>query len=324
MEAIDEALRLARSHRNGAPFDTPELAFSALCAACRRIASPALPRFAQRVEPTFDLEDVVLPHDRHAQLREMVAHVRCAYHVLHTWGFDQQMQYGRGVAALFCGPSGTGKTMAAQAIARALDTEMYVVDLSRVVSKYVGESEKNLDVVFSDAERAGAVLLFDEADALFGKRSEIKDAHDRYANIEVAYLLQRMEAFAGLAILATNFRRNMDDAFLRRLRFIVEFPKPTEEAREAIWRQCLPASAPVGEDVNLRLLARRLDLTGGNIRQITLRAAFAAAAEGAEAIEMSHVMSATRAELVKLGMAGAEQDMAELQAAQRRGAARVA
>jgi SpoVK/Ycf46/Vps4 family AAA+-type ATPase len=234
------------------------------------------------------------------------------------------MQYGRGVAALFCGPSGTGKTMAAQAIARALDTEMYVVDLSRVVSKYVGESEKNLDVVFSDAERAAAVLLFDEADALFGKRSEIKDAHDRYANIEVAYLLQRMEAFAGLAILTTNFRRNMDDAFLRRLRFIVEFPKPTEGAREAIWRHCLPASAPVAEDVNLRLLARRLDLTGGNIRQITLRAAFAAAAEGAEAIEMRHVMSAARAELLKLGMTGAEQDMAELQAAQRRGAARVA
>ncbi len=319
---IDDAVLLTVSHDAG--LASPDLHFSALSAACRRIASSDLPRFAQRVEPLFRLDDVVLPSDRRDQLREMVAHVRCAYHVLHTWGFDQQMPYGRGVAALFCGPSGTGKTMAAQAIARELNTEAYVVDLSRVVSKYIGESEKNLDAVFSDAERAGAVLLFDEADALFGKRSEIKDAHDRYANIEVAYLLQRMEAYGGLAILTTNFRRNMDDAFLRRLRFIVEFPKPDAEARETIWRQCLPASAPVAKDVNVRLLARRLELTGGNIRQITLRAAFAAAAERVDAIAMRHVLSATRAELLRLGMSGAERDIAELDAAQRRVVPRVA
>ena len=169
--------------------------------------------------------------------------------------------------------------------------------LSRVVSKYIGETEKQLDAVFNDAERAGAVLLFDEADALFGKRSEIKDSHDRYANIEVAYLLQRMEAFSGLAILTTNLRRNLDDAFLRRLRFVVEFPKPDAPAREAIWRLCLPQAAPLAADVNLRLLARRLELTGGSIRQITIRAAFAAAADGAGAIAMRHVIAAARAEL---------------------------
>jgi SpoVK/Ycf46/Vps4 family AAA+-type ATPase len=207
--------------------------------------------------------------------------------------------------------------MAAHAIARALRTETYVVDLSRVVSKYIGESEKNLDVVFSDAERAGAVLLFDEADALFGKRSEIKDAHDRYANIEVAYLLQRIEAFSGLAVLTTNFRQNLDQAFVRRLRFVVDFPRPDAAAREAIWRQCLPRTAPVADDVRVRALARRLDLTGGNIRQTTLRAAFLAASDGAASIRMTHVLEATRAELLKLGMTGAERELAALEAPER-------
>jgi SpoVK/Ycf46/Vps4 family AAA+-type ATPase len=272
----------------------------------------------------FTLADVVLPPDRHSQLNEMVSHVRHASQVLNTWGFGAQLPYGRGVAALFCGPSGTGKTMAALAIAHALQTETYVVDLSRVVSKYIGESEKNLDAVFGDAERAGAVLLFDEADALFGKRSEIKDAHDRYANIEVAYLLQRMEAFSGLAILTTNFKRNVDDAFLRRLRFVVDFARPGPLAREAIWRQCLPADAPIAHDVNLRQLARRLELTGGNIRQITVRAAFAAASERAGTIEMRHVVAATRAELRKLGMESADRALAEFEAAARGTASRVA
>jgi SpoVK/Ycf46/Vps4 family AAA+-type ATPase len=214
--------------------------------------------------------------------------------------------------------------MAAQALARDLDTEAFVVDLSRVTSKYIGESEKNLDAVFSDAERAGAVLLFDEADALFGKRSEIKDAHDRYANIEVAYLLQRMEAFSGLAILSTNFRGNLDEAFLRRLRFVVEFPKPDADGREDIWRRCLPDSAPVADDVNLRLLARRLELTGGNIRQITVRAAFAAAADGEPEIAMRHVLHAARAELQKLGVSGIEREIGELEAAQLRAVTRAA
>jgi SpoVK/Ycf46/Vps4 family AAA+-type ATPase len=292
--------------------------FPALSAACRRIACPDLPRFARRIEPIFCLDDVVLPADRRAQLNEMVAQVVYASKVLNTWGFSTQLPYGRGVAALFCGPSGTGKSMAAQAIARELQTDTYVVDLSRVVSKYIGESEKNLDAVFNDAERAGAVLLFDEADALFGKRSEVKDAHDRYANIEVAYLLQRMEAFAGLAILTTNFRQNLDSAFLRRLRFVVEFPKPDSQAREAIWRQCLPEAAPRQGDIDFRFLARRLELTGGNIRQITLRAAFAAASEKADAIEMRHVVTATRAELIKLGMQSAERELADFEAAERR------
>jgi SpoVK/Ycf46/Vps4 family AAA+-type ATPase len=186
-----------------------------------------------------------------------------------------------------------------------------------VVSKYIGESEKNLDTVFTDAERAGAVLCFDEADALFGKRSEIKDAHDRYANIEVAFLLQRMEAFSGLAILTTNFRQNLDPAFVRRLRFIVDFRRPDEAGREAIWRRSLVA--PLAADVNIRFLARRLDLTGGTIQQIAIRAAFAAAAAGSSMVDMHHVMAAARAELLKLGLTATERELAAFDPTVRRG-----
>jgi hypothetical protein len=322
ISAIDDAVRLAVLE-DAAELEPAGQAAS-LATALRRIASPDLPRFARSVDPPFDLGNVVLPPDRLRQLHEMVAHVRYAYRVLYTWGFSAQLSYGRGITALFCGPSGTGKTMAAQAIARELGTRAYIVDLSRVVSKYIGQTEQNLDAVFHDAERAGAVLLFDEADALFGKRSEIKDSHDRYANIEVAYLLQRMEAFTGLAILTTNFRRNLDEAFMRRLRFVVEFPKPDAPAREAIWRFCLPDTAPLAGDLNLRLLARRLDLTGGSIRQITVRAAFAAAADGSSAIAMRHVIAAARAELLKLGMTGSERDLTEVEAATLPSASRVA
>lgn len=310
VDAIEAAVNLAMVE--GAAFAAPTDHSQAVSASARRIACPNLPRFARRLPPLFELKDVVLPSDRHAQLSEIVAHVVHASTVLNAWGFREQTPYGRGVAALFWGSSGTGKSMAAQAIARELHTDTYVVDLSRVISKYIGESEKNLDSVFDDAERAGAVLLFDEADALFGKRSEVKDAHDRYANLEVAYLLQRMEAFGGLAILTTNFRQNLDQAFLRRLRFVIEFPKPDASARETIWRQCVPDAAPQGE-IDFRFLARRLELTGGNIRQITLRAAFAAAGDHIAGIQMRHIMSATRAELIKLGMQSAERELAEFQ-----------
>jgi hypothetical protein len=315
-DAIDRAVTLAAATGPGA--DDSESQRVAIARACGRVASPELPRFARRIEATQRIADVVLPPDRHAQLLEIVAHVRCAPQVLERWGFAAQLPYGRGVAALFHGPSGTGKTMAAHAIAVALGTDVYVVDLSQVVSKYIGESEKNLDAVFKEAERSGAVLLFDEADALFGKRSEIKDAHDRYANIEVAYLLQRMEAYAGLAILTTNYRQNVDQAFLRRLRFVVEFPRPDARAREQIWRKCLPGEAPLASDIDLGVLARRLDITGGHINLITTRAAFSAAHEGAAAIGMRHIIKASLAELRKLGMPTAERDLVELDTLQRR------
>jgi ATP-dependent 26S proteasome regulatory subunit len=322
LDAIEAAMRLAVLE--GAVEQAPPQQMATVFSACRRIASPSLPQFARRVRPVFTLDDIVLPPDRLAQLRELVANVTHAPQVLDAWGFGAQMPYGRGIAALFSGPSGTGKTMAAQAVAHALRTDAFVVDLSRVMSKYVGESEKNIDVAFRDAERAGAVLQIDEAESLFAKRTDAKDSHDRYANFLVSFLLHRMESYEGVAILTTNFGRTVDQAFLRRLRFVIEFPRPDAAAREAIWHRCLPPDAPVAADVNLRFLARRFELSGGNIRGITLRAAFLAAGAGAGGIEMRHLVAATRAELLKLGMTAAERELADFEASLRQPGERVA
>lgn len=311
LDVIQQAVELAARDLRGTPDDGIH---EAMARACRVIASSSLSRMATVSAPVFSLPDVILPREQHAQLQEIVNQMAHATTVLNGWGFGAQLPYGRGVSVLFSGPSGTGKTMAAQAVAKALGTDLFTVDLSQVVSKYIGESEKNLDAVFTDAERTNAVLNFNEADSLLTKRSETKDAHDRYANLEVAYLLQRMESFTGLAILTTNLKQNIDSAFLRRLRFVVEFPKPDAGAREAIWRQCLPASAPVAADVQLHLLARELELSGGNIRQVTLRAAFAAAGDGSGQIEMRHLLVATRAELAKLGQGAALRRLDELEA----------
>lgn len=278
--------------------------------ACRRVAAPNLPKVANRIPAIFSLSQVVLPAVQKAQLAEVVANVRLSSEVLDNWGLGAQLPYGRGVTALFTGPSGCGKTMAAQGIARELGTDLYVIDLSRVVSKWIGETEKNLDTAFSEAEGAGAVLLFDEADALFSRRTPATDAHARHANLEVAYLLQRMEAFTGLAILTTNLRHNLDEAFLRRLRFVIEFPKPDASAREKIWRQCFSGVAQLSDSVNLADLGRRIEVPGGNIRQIALRAAFAAAAEHGQ-ILTKHLHEAARAELLKLGMSSAAGDLTE-------------
>jgi SpoVK/Ycf46/Vps4 family AAA+-type ATPase len=252
---------------------------------------------------------VVLPPDRARQLDDIVDSMRLSSKVLDDWHFRDQLPYGRGVSVLLHGASGTGKTMAAHGIAAALCIQILRIDLSRVVSKYIGDTEKNLDRIFDDAHRCGAAILIDEADALLGKRSEAKDAHDRYANIEVAYLLQRMEAFEGLAILTTNMRQNLDPAFLRRLRFIVDFPRPDVEAREKIWRRCLPEDSHTLDDAAFRQLARKIELTGGHIRQISLRAAFAAAAESSR-ISLEHVAYASRAEFAKLGMPAVELEIA--------------
>lgn len=306
VDGLEDAVRVARA-RTGRE-ESQEQLYGRLVAACRSTASQSISKLAQRVPPTFRLDDVVVPADRRSQFVELIDNVRFASKVLDEWKFGEKLPYGRGVTALFHGPSGTGKTMAAQALAGELGVELFALDLSRVVSKYIGDTEKNIDAVFSDAARCGAAVLIDEADALFGKRSEVKDAHDRYANIEVAYLLQRMEGFEGLAILTTNLRQNLDPAFLRRIRFIVDFPRPDAEAREAIWRRCLPADSHALGDDEFRRLARRLDLTGGSIRQITLRAAFIAAASGS-AIGLPHIARAAHAELAKLGLPAVDVDV---------------
>jgi AAA+ superfamily predicted ATPase len=312
VDALEEAMHLAQSRALDYTADDPRVA--RFTTACKELVAEGISHLADRLEPIFELDDVVLPADRKSQLIEIVDNVRLAHVVLDEWRFGERLPYGRGVTALFFGPSGTGKTMAAMGIARRLDIQILRLDLSRVVSKYIGDTEKNIDRVFTDAQRTGAAILIDEADALLGRRSEVKDAHDRYANIEVAFLLQRMEAYDGLAILTSNMRQTLDPAFLRRLRFIIEFPRPDADARDRIWRQCLPAGTHTLNDAAFRQLARKVDVTGGYIRQITLRAAFIAAAAGSQ-ITLEHVAQAARAELAKLGMPAVELDVAQVRAA---------
>ena len=306
IDGLEQAMRLARSR----PLDYDGMSdprMTRFSTALKELVAEGISHLADRLEPFFDLDDVVLPPDRKSQLIEIVNNVRLAHQVLDEWRFADRLPYGRGVTALFFGPSGTGKTMAAIGIARRLNVQILRLDLSRVVSKYIGDTEKNIDRVFTDAQRSGAAILIDEAESLLGRRSEVKDAHDRYANIEVAYLLQRMEKFRGLAILTTNMRQGIDPAFLRRLRFIIDFPRPDAEAREKIWRQCLPDGSHMLDDAAFRQLARKVDTTGGHIRQITLRAAFIAAAAGS-LITLEHVAQAARAELAKLGLPAVDID----------------
>ncbi|GHJ35082.1 ATP-binding protein [Streptomyces sp. TS71-3] len=251
----------------------------------------------RRIEPSAGWNDLVLA-ERHVRvLREIVAHVRQRATVHQEWGFAQTLRRGLGVTALFAGGSGTGKTLAAEVMARELGLDLFVIDLSQVVSKYIGETEKNLRRVFDAAERGGALLLFDEADALFGKRSEVKDSHDRYANLEVSYLLMRMEAYRGLAVLTTNMKKALDPAFMRRIRFVVDFPFPAQSERAEIWRRVVPPQAPV-KDLDHGLLAQ-LTVAGGSIRNIALSGAFLAAEEG-EQLGMRHMLAAARTEYLKL------------------------
>jgi hypothetical protein len=251
---------------------------------------------AQRVEPVATWRDLILPEPAVDSLRQIAAQVRQRMRVYDAWGFGRTGARGLGVSVLFSGESGTGKTMAAEVLANELELDLYRIDLAALVSKYIGETEKNLRRVFDSAEDGGVILLFDEADALFGKRGEVKDSHDRYANIEVSYLLQRMEAYRGLAILTTNLKNTLDVAFQRRLRFVVPFPFPDQSLRERIWRGAFPVSAPLGH-VDHRKLAQ-LNVPGGNIRNIALNAAFLAADSG-ESIGMRHLLAAARSEAAK-------------------------
>ncbi len=235
-----------------------------------------------------------------------VPRVAQSYRVLGEWGFGAKLSTGKGVNALFAGPSGTGKTMAAAILANELGLDLYKIDLSQVVSKYIGETEKNLDAIFTGAENSNIILFFDEADALFGKRSEVRDSHDRYANIEISYLLQKMEDYEGVAILATNLRQNLDEAFVRRLAFSIHFPFPDEVDRRRIWDGIWPEGISLAEDVDLDLLSRQFKLSGGNIKNVALAAAFLASDDGI--VKMPHLLHATRREFQKLGQVFTEFD----------------
>lgn len=264
---------------------------------CQVETRPHLDTLAQRLDPRATWADLVLPKDETSLLQQIADQVRHRNTVYETWGFHRRMNRGLGISTLFAGESGTGKTMAAEVIANELRLDLYRIDLSAVVSKYIGETEKNLRRLFDAAEDGGAILFFDEADALFGKRSEVKDSHDRYANIEINYLLQRIESYRGLAILATNFKNAIDTAFLRRLRFVVNFPFPNVPERQAIWQKAFPFETPQA-DLNFKQLAR-FNLTGGNIHNIVLNAAFLAA-QANTAVTMPQVLMATRTEFRKL------------------------
>lgn len=270
---------------------------SILWNACRLNGRSRLEDLAQRIEPAAAWDDLILPERQKGLLREMVVQARNRGIVHGRWGFRTKGNRGLGISSLFAGPSGTGKTMAAEVLARELELDLYRIDLSAVVSKYIGETEKNLRRIFDAADEGGALLLFDEADSLFGKRSEVKDSHDRHANIEVSYLLQRMEAYRGLAVLTTNLKSALDVAFVRRIRFIVQFPFPDAESRAEIWRRVFPESAPTtGLDPD-RLA--QLNVTGGHIRNIALGGAFLAA-EAGEPIGMKHLLAAAKTEMAKM------------------------
>jgi ATP-dependent 26S proteasome regulatory subunit len=297
---IQAALHTARNlaiARQGVEY---HITINDLYEACRLLSNQKLTHYAQKIQPKFTWNDLILPDDRRRQLREICQWVQYHHVVFGDWGFERKLSLGKGLNILFVGLSGTGKTMAAEILAGELGLELYKIDLSVVVSKYIGETEKNLSLIFAEAATSNAILFFDEADALFGKRSEVKDAHDRYANIEINYLLMKMEEHEGIVILATNLQKNLDEAFLRRMHFAVEFPFPDEEYRQRIWHSVFPSAAPLGADIDVAFLARRLKLSGGNIKNIALNAAFLAA-DNSGTIGMEHVIMATKREFQKLG-----------------------
>ncbi|NEO85279.1 MAG: AAA family ATPase [Spirulina sp. SIO3F2] len=265
---------------------------------CRNQARPQLEHLAQRIPCTASWDELILPQREKAILHNIATQVQHRSRVYEQWGFSAKSSRGLGITALFAGASGTGKTMAAEVLAREFNLDLYRIDLSAVSSKYIGETEKNLRKIFDAAESGGAVLLFDEADALFGKRTQVKDSHDRHANLEVSYLLQRMEAYQGLAILTTNLKDSLDQAFLRRLRFIINFPYPKKDSRSEIWARIFPTQTPT-RGLNYELLGQ-LDMAGGNIRSIALNSAFIAAAAN-EPIMMRHILEAAKAECSKIG-----------------------
>jgi len=278
----------------------PVLAATDLRAAARLHSNRHLAELARAITPHAGWDDLVLPDDRTEQLRDIADQVRYRGTVLETWGFGDKLAMGKGLAVLFTGPPGTGKTMAADVLAHTLGLDLYKIDLSGVVSKYIGETEKNLARIFADAATSNAILFFDEADALFGRRSAVRDAHDRYANVEISYLLQRIEEYDGVVVLATNLRKNMDDAFVRRLHATVEFPVPGPADRQRIWRQIWPPATPLAPDVDLERLAREVEVPGGNIRNIALSGAYLAAADGGT-VTMEHLRRATAREFQKMG-----------------------
>jgi SpoVK/Ycf46/Vps4 family AAA+-type ATPase len=297
---IRQTVHLASAHAALREPATQKPTTGDLLYAGRALTAPQVGRFVVQIKPRYTWDDIVLPPDKMRQLRSIAAWMQFRRRVHEEWGFGQKLSRGKGLNVLFTGPSGTGKTMAAEILAHELSLELLQIDLSSVVSKYIGETEKNLSAIFREAEQSQSLLFFDEADSLFGKRTEVKDAHDRYANIEVNYLLQRVEQYEGVVVLATNLQRNLDDAFLRRIKEVVDFPFPDEKSRERIWRAHFPPGAPKDADIDFNFLAAQFKLAGGNIKNIVLSAAFLAA-EAGRSITMADLILGVRTELRKEG-----------------------
>ncbi|TYQ30982.1 ATP-binding protein [Pseudanabaena sp. UWO310] len=307
-DQIANAVAIAINHQQWHNLDqekisalsTQRIQVSHLFNAARGLSSQNLKSLSQQIQPKYVWDDIVLANHQEAQLREICDQIKYQNLVWNNWGFNKKHSLGKGLNVLFSGISGTGKTMSAEIIAQELQLDLYKIDLSQIVNKYIGETEKNLNQIFTAATNANAILLFDEADALFGKRSNVKDAHDRYANLEVSYLLQKMEEYEGLAILTTNLRNNMDEAFTRRLQFIIDFSLPNEKQRYQIWQKAFPKDTPCEDDLGFSFLSHNFELTGANIRNIALRSAFFAVREG-NIVERRHIIQSIRREYQKMG-----------------------
>ncbi|MCP4297750.1 MAG: ATP-binding protein [Proteobacteria bacterium] len=297
---IRDAAETAKNRTLLRSFESRQISMNDLYIACRSHSNRKLTTLSQKIEPKYTWEDIVLPNDQMSQLREITNHVQYKHLVYGEWGFDRKISLGKGLNILFHGPSGTGKTMGSEIIANELKLDLYKIDLSTVVSKYIGETEKNLSKIFKEAETSNAILFFDEADALFGKRSEVRDSHDRYANIEIGYLLQKMDEYTGVVILATNMKKNMDEAFVRRMHFSVEFPFPDEGQSLRIWQNIFPQETPLSNNIEFNFMASKFKFSGGNIKNTALTAAFYAANDG-QAVTMEHLIQATKREFQKMG-----------------------
>ncbi len=297
---IMDTLKLASINATGNRSRSEGIDINSLNLACYQNGKSHLITKARKIEAKFHWDDIILSEDARNLLKDACNQMKFRQTVFGDWGFNKRLSYGKGLSMLFSGPPGTGKTMAAQVVANELQLELYKVDIAKMVSKYIGETEKNLEGIFDEAQLSNAILFFDEADAIFGKRTEVKDSHDRHANVETAYLLQRIEDYEGVTILATNFMKNIDDAFLRRFNFVIEFPFPNATYREMIWRSLFPKETPLQEDISFPWIAEKFEVSGGNIKNIVLAAAFIAA-EKNEEVGNSHIIKAALTELKKIG-----------------------
>lgn len=305
---IQNALETAQNMASWHSIENGRIGKEELYKACYAQVHHSLGKKSTRVELKYTWNDIILPPEQKEQLANACNQIKYRHIVYGQWGFERKLSYGKGLSMLFSGPPGTGKTMSAQVIAKELYMELYKIDLAQVVSKYIGETEKNLQEIFREAHLSNAILFFDEADALFGKRSEVKDSHDRYANIETAFLLQKIEEYEGITILASNFMQNIDEAFMRRINYIIEFPFPDAEYRQIIWKSMFPIEAPISKSVDFDFIASKFEVTGGNIKNIAVSAAFLAA-EGSDSIEMKHIIKAAKYELHKVGKILLKEDL---------------